>query len=244
MAAAFGIVAPSLGVQSVPEAPTMPYLNDLNTQGNVSLDFAFDETKDVIAFQDVTFTAFNPDKKVELNNGLVTNHGIGDGFKVRRVGSVFFIPIWYVEPLSTLQHQKLGNDAIMVQEIQDLNTNETSTFIVDDGNKQYECFISFSPLAGYTTLLESYNIGHGFSVRLFGNAYGAPSWSDQLVNILGFLGSLVAYFVYFCGYIVLLLAVMFQILGLVGGIGAGVVILLGILFFGSLLMFLRGLKDN
>jgi small-conductance mechanosensitive channel len=241
--AAVAIVAPSLGI-TVPDPPIFPTLEESNYAGNVSATWAFVESHPVIAFSTVKYAAFNPDKHVNVVHQGFT----GQGYQVERWSPWWIIPNWIAEPVSTTSHVKIpsiptiGTPSTIISTTLIISTYDgrNATFIVDDGNKQYMCYIAFSPLPGATTMQDSWNRLHGFNVLLYGNAYSPPSWTDQLAADLVFLGSLIAYCVYFIGYIIGMSSLLFELLGFSPVLAGGVVMLIFIAFIGSILMFFRG----
>jgi hypothetical protein len=246
--ATFAIIAPSLGIK-VPTAPTFPSLPDLDVQGNLTLGtWAFGPETHVISLfgtsGEIKFTDFSPDKKIDLNFGgpWPFAPSLLPYFDFQRYGSALIFPWWYTEPISKLDGTSIGN-YLNAQTIVNNYNGTYSTFIIDNGNKQYQAYVSFSPLPGYSSIVDSWNVGHGFTVTMYGNAYAPPAWTDQAVSYLTWFGSAVAYFVYFASYIIQMagLLVTFFTAGFIPtGVGAAAIILVVLIFIGSILMFLRG----
>ncbi len=260
--AAFGIIAPSFNID-VPDAPVFPNLPDLSVQGNLTGDYAFSETHDVIFDTGqlsglVKFTTFSPDKQVITKlegpsfwtapiDVLLSTIGLSTVnlypvYVVERYGTFLIVPHWYNEPISFLNGTDISH--LTPQIIVDNYNGSYSNFVVDKGNNLYECFMSFSPLPGASSMAESWNSGHGFVVWLYGSAYSPPEWTTQAVAYLTWFGSVIAYFVYFIAYIIQLCAVLFTTLGALPALANGIIILIVITFIGSLLVYLRGGGGN
>jgi hypothetical protein len=258
--AGFAIVGPTylkgLGINiSMPAPPKFPQLDDLSGQGNLSASYPFSETHSVIASNDqVTFSVFSPDKRVTLT------HGTGeDSFTVARYGEWYIVPYWANEPFSDMNHNLLNNQGpvpalvpyvetddhiLLVQTIVDYYNGTASEFIVDDGNAQYQSYIVFTPLPGYSNMVDSYNAGHGFTVWMFGSAFQPPSALDQAGSYLYFFAGIIAFFVLYAWYAVQMMGIAAQLLGLNPALTGGIVVLLIILFGGAMLMFFRGSSGN
>jgi hypothetical protein len=240
--AAFGIVAPSFvkGI-NVPDAPKFPSLPDLTGQGNLNATYPFNQTFLIQGYETVKFDNFNPDKLVVTKpNALGT-----DILQVQRFGSVIAgFGFWYDEPISYLDGRSVPKIAgavygVSIQAISDNFNGTYSTFVVDSGSKEYECYMSISPRAGYTDLVSSWNVGHGVRVMLYGSAFVAPSWLDQIGAYLYFGGSIIAFFVLEVWYAVQMMGIFGELFGLSSAL-AGALTLLVILFAGAMLMFIRG----
>jgi hypothetical protein len=242
--ATFAVVAPSLNIK-VPKAPTFPIIPDLNAQGNQTAllggGWAFNETHQVSAWQDVPFTSFHTHKHVITQSGFD-----GDVFLFEREGSFIYIPMSFREPISRLDGTSISSGpsaALKVQMIVSSFNGSYSTFIIDDGNNAYMAYVSFSPLPGYGNMVDSWNSGHGFTVMMYGDAYQPLSWTDQVGIYLDWFASVIGYFVYFAAYIIAMagLFLTFMTAGFIpNAVGSGIIILVSVVFVGSLLMYLRG----
>lgn len=249
----FGIAAPQLGIET-PDPPVFPMLNDLSVRGNFSAEYAFDQTLAVGArngLTEVRFDGFAPDKIVKFVVSPIDNSV--QYFLIQREGSIVILNVGYDEPIAYLNGTLINSDleqpwyyapykstTLRPQTIVDNYDGTSSIFIVDPGNDKYECYASFTPLAGYSDMVSSWNEGRGFTLRLYGNAYEEPGWPDQVAAYLAWFASIIAYFVYFLAYMIQTAAVLFTVIGLVPELAAGIVVLIMVVFVGSLLMFLRG----
>ena len=232
--------------QTYPQPPGVPQLQDMSNTGNRTpgVDWAFYEVHNITQWNTVNYNVFNPDKRVDLTAAFATNAGIVNGFQVSRNGIFFVVPYWAVQPVITLSGSHLDSNVISVQQILDNWNGSYSTFIVDPNNGQYGCFISFSPIAGSSDLTDSWNNHHGFTVALYGDAYQAPDWLQTVSNYLVFGFQLIAYFILYAVYIVLLLGVFGAFMDLNVAITSGAMALVIIICGGSLLMFIRGNSGN
>lgn len=233
-----GFAAPYLSVfanadAQVPKQPVYPNFPDLSIQGNFSSTYAFDESHIVADNGNTKFTAFQPDKAVEYQWLSLNPH-----FTIERYGTDSVVPWWYEEPVYYLDGSKA---TLTPQAIIDAGIDgEKAQFIVDGNSSKYGAFADFTPLTGYSTLNESWTTGHGFNLRMYGNSYADPDWITQAGAYLSWFGALIAYFLYFLGYMVLSAGYLFTLLGVAPAISGGIIILVAVAFFGSILMFIRG----
>lgn len=226
---AIGIIAPSLGATSV-VAPTMPSFPSLDVQGNLTATYPFDETHNCTSGHTLSYTDFNPDKQV------VTS---GTGIAIQIPG---WLGLWWdTEPSYYINGTQTG--ALYAQTIVNNANGTSSYFIVHLGSNQYQAYVKVSPIAGYATLTDSWNIGHGFTVRIYGSVYTPLSWTDQASAYLTFAGSIIGYVLYFIWYMISIVGVLLVLMGLSPVLAGGAVILAITLFIGSLLLFLRGTGD-
>jgi hypothetical protein len=230
VASGAGIIAPSLGV-TAPVAPIFPSFPNLSSQGNLTATFPFDETHNCTVGTSTLYTDFNPDKSVEVSSS-------GLAIKVPGFLGIF----WNTEPSYYINGTATG--ALYAQVVVD-NANATgSFFIVDLGNLEFEAYIQITPITGYTTLLDSWNIGHGFTVRIYGATYQPPAWTDQAVAYLTFAGAIIAYILYYIWFMLSTLGLFFVLLGLSPAIGTGIIMLVTIVFIGAIILFIRGVGDG
>jgi hypothetical protein len=260
---AFALVAPSMGfgLDVVKQQPKFPVMPDLNASGNqtalVGGGWAFSETQDIVggAGHAVAFNSFNPKKQLQTAEIIPTLGFLGsyqEGYRFQRWGTWFIMPTWYNEPICLLNGSyptEAGDDHydISAQTILDNYNGTYSTFIIDNGNAQYMAYASFSPLPGYSDIASSFNSGHGFTVWVYGNAYAKPSWTDQVVNFLTWIGAMVGFFVAYAYWIALMAGLVVTALSagfIPGMIGTVIILFVGIAFVGSLLMFIRGIGGN
>jgi len=266
--ASFDVVAPSFHIK-VPEPPTFPTFNSLDYQGNLTAansnftgpitpnnnPFPFSETKAVtMADADADtvnkiclFGVFYPQKGM-----YIIPSGSNYYFIVQRAGSP-----WVTEPIyDDATGQNLGSffdfeslDTVIgptAQQIVNDFNGTYSTYTVDIGNNQYQAWISFYPLPGATSMVDSFNRLNGFQVWMYGYVHGTPGWLDQITNDLNWLGSVIGFFISFAIYlagasIAFTTFITSPIFGAYAqGVGAAIVILVAIVFIGALLAFLRG----
>jgi hypothetical protein len=228
--------------QPYPQPPGVPQLQDINNAGNQtpSATWAFSEMHGVTQWNTVKFASFNPPKQVAVKSGWVTSTGLNNGFTVERDGVFLVVPYQVREPVVSMAGIPLEQNVITLQQIIDAWNGSYSTFNVDPGNGQYQCFISFSPLPGTSSMQDSWNNHQGFQVWLYGNAYGAPTWMDEVSAYLTFGFQLIAYFILYGVYIFLLMGVFGAFLHFNIAITGGVMVLVIIICGGSILMFIRG----
>jgi hypothetical protein len=255
LSGAFYVIAPTFGVD-VPVAPKFPKFPNLDAQGNQSVNatYPFDAIKSVqlvpaVKVQPVTVTfeeGTNTPKRATLEIDTFTLSGY---FTFERYGTAFIIPWWYRQPIFYTNGTELPLTTLNIQKIRDNYNGTCATFIIDKGNDQYERYVSFYPLPGYANIVESWNginstmLGHGLQVRMYGFAYASPDWLTQIVAYLVFFASVIGCFVAYLGWLVTVLAAFIHVLsiGLIPSQVAYVLgILVGILFIGSMLMFIRG----
>lgn len=251
---AFAVVAPQFihGIR-LPQAPEFPILPDLQGQGNqTGGGWAFNQTKFVTATNETTFDAFNPDKRLSWDIGVNfagVTQTVYQGFSVFRAGTWAIFPVWYGEPVSYLDGSPTAFPRkVTTQEIVDNFDGQYSIFAIDQGNNMYEAYVFFSPLPGYADLVSSWNIGHGFTVMMVGNTYEQPTWTDQVVNYLGFGAAIIGFFIYEAAYAVDMMGIAGQLIAgpnsIGGAVGSGVAVLVIIIFAGAMLMFIRGSSGN
>jgi hypothetical protein len=257
LSGAFYIIAPTFGVD-VPVAPKFPQFPNLNAQGNQSINatYPFDDIQTAqlapaVKPQPVTLTfedGTNTPKHATLNLDDLS-FGLSGYFTFERYGTAIIIPWWYRQPIFYTNGTELPLTTLNVQTISDNYNGTASTFIIDKGNNQYERYVSFYPMPGYANIVESWNgknstmLGHGFQVRMYGWAYASPDWLTQIVAYLTFFASVIGCFIAYLGWLISVLAAFIHVLS-IGLIPSQVAyifgILVGILFVGSILMFLRG----
>lgn len=238
---AVGIIAPSFNVD-VPKAPISPSFPDFKLVGNFSEDNPFDQTRALTAENSkvglfemmggLRFNAFQPWKVVIFHSG---RWPIPDYFTIARSGYAD----WYMdEPISFVNGSSVTK--LTPQLIVDNFDGYRSAFVVDRLNKEYEAFAEFTPLADYGSMEQSWNEGHGFTLRMYGKTYQSPDTLQQAGSILLWVGGIIIYIVYFFGYMISTAGVLFTLLGVSPAISSGIVIILLITLVGSILMFLRG----
>jgi hypothetical protein len=263
-------VAPSLGfdTQAIKQQPAFPIFADLNYEGNLTAKesggWAFSETHQVTtANSPVKFNALNPWKEVSINAPA----SVAD-FTFVRGGDILppQEPIFYLDgtqintpgafqwPFTFPNTGPSAQDIVNNANGEIMNPNGTidytgnvvyqySTFIIDAKNNQYLAYVSFSPLPGYQTLVDSWNKGQGFTVWIYTNNYAPPSWETSVANDLVFAGGVIEYLVEYAGWIALMSGVMVTVLSkgfIPGQLGSAIIILVGVVFVGSILMFIRG----
>jgi hypothetical protein len=256
----FAVVAPSLGLVDLnkPEykMPDFPVLSTGTAMGNVSATWAFSETHDVVAYYNyVDYNSFNPKREVVIGRSIPP---FPDYVVVQRPDTMLgFIPTSTEEPFYYMDGVAIyheHNNAVDLanqlaysptqlsgQEIINNRNGTTSTFIVDKDNPNFVIYCQFSPLPGYSSLVNSWNHGNGFTVWLYGNSYQPPAWTDQVVALLSFVGQCIGFMAHFIFWMFLMSGLLISIiLGVSAVLGAAVVSLIGIILVGSILMFLRG----
>jgi hypothetical protein len=68
-------------------------------------------------------------------------------------------------------------------------------------------------------------------------------WLEQITGYLSFVGGVLVYAIYFVGYMILLSSslISFLTMGVIpSSVSGGLIVLVGVLFFGSLIMLVRG----
>jgi len=257
-------------IKQQPQFPSFSFSSEGNPQANSMGQFAYNETHQIVGNgQTVYFKTFTPDKQIQSIT-LLPELGIfgsyQGGYRFLRYATWG----WANEPVTDLEGNYLnavntfGADhfSIPAQTIVDdengviMKWNDTikaayenqtfgvySTFIIDNNNPQYMAYVSFSPLPGYHDLTTSWNVGHGFTVWVYGNAFQKPAWTDQVVDFFLFLGDVIGFFVGYVYWIAQMSGLMVTFLSagfIPAALGSALIILVGILFLGSLLMFIRG----
>lgn len=252
----FGIAAPSFGVPDVPPMPNFPTLPNAIAAGNYSATYAFSETHTVKAYYNyVDYSAFEPLKEVVIGRSIPP---FPDYFVCQIPTTALWIipssrgePFFYMtgeaiyyrddSPTSLLNRAAYSPTQLSAQEILNNFNGSYSTFIVDKNDKEKTCFISFSPLPGFGDMANSWNVGNGFTVWLYGNAYTPPDWISQAGALLNFVGNVIGYFAAFAYWVFLISGVLGAVLfGISPTLGGALVVLVSILLVGAVLMFMRG----
>jgi hypothetical protein len=238
----FGIIAPSFGI-SVPASPTFPSFPDLNAQGSVNATYPFSETHNVTTSgigitgygdsDPVYFNTFNPDKRVFFHLRAIS----GSYVVVQRLGTNIIIPWWYDEDIFFTNGTSIYPSP---QTIVDNYNGTYSTFVVDQGNNEYEATLEFSPIAGYGNMADSWNTGNGFTLWIHGSAYAPADWLAQVSAYLTFIGAIIGYTLYFIWYMIQMASALFVVIGLVPALAYGITALVIIILVGSILLFIRG----
>jgi hypothetical protein len=230
LSASFAIGAPSVGIQT-PVAPTSPSFPGIDLSGTLNSSYTFDQTFNVTTSNSPQiYNSFEPDKKVYM----VFNQGI----QVVYASFIFDT----MEPVYWLNGTKIPNwiDSLTVT---DVVANDdglgNSTFIVDYGSANYEAYIEFTPIPGYASFVDSWNTGHGFQVRLYGDSYAEPDAIQQTIRYLSFIGAVIGYVFWYIFYIFQMLGLILTVLGL-SPVFAGITVLITVLVIGALLIYLKG----
>ena len=228
--ACIGVAGTSIpGLVALPSQPAFPTFPSINAQGNLTGAYLYTNSSNCYIGTSTVFSDFSPIKQVVVS---------ATGISIQRQGAVFLGlgTQWNTEPTSYLNGSLTG--PLTAQLIINNFNGTYSNFIVDYANNLYTAALLISPIGGYS-MSNSWNVAHGFYVTVESNAYVAPSWTDQAVSFLTFLGALVSYVFLFLYYLVLIAAAFVSLIMVVPALGA-VVVLVGIIWIGSLLLFIRG----
>lgn len=244
-----GVLAPELTTWypdvDIPANPELPVLDTLDYQGSLNTtEYTFDETHNITFVETATlYSDFFPDKQVITyfsNNPLDTN----TYFMIQRWGEMLILPGWVTQPLFYDGINLAGNTISTTQIILLANEAQTVTTInIDKGNTEFEAWLDITPLDGYITLGDSMNTGLGLKFRIYGYAYMEPDWMDQASAYLSFIGGIIWYFLSYVVFMVAMLGVAFQFVGIVPAVATAISGVIIIVFVGSLLMFIRGTKE-
>lgn len=244
-----GVLAPELTTffpsVTIPENPELPVLATLDYQGtHNTTEYTFDETHNITLAEAATaFNSFLPDKQVVAFyavNPLDTN----TYFTIQRWGEILIIPTWVNQPLF-YDGVELAGAAVSTSQLILLSNTEQNltTLTIDQGNTEFEAWLDVTPLEGYTTLAESMNTGLGLQFRIYGYAYLEPDWADQASAYLSFIGGIIWYFLSYLVYMVAMMGVMFQFVGVVPVVATAISGVLIAVFIGAVLMFIRGVRE-
>ncbi len=256
----FGLVAPSVYPDLVSnpmyKMPTLPTLQTGYARGNFTSSYAFDETHDVVAYYNyVDFNQFIPHKEAVIGRAVPP---FPDYVVIQHEATSFSViptseeePFYYLNG-KAIYHQNDNPENLLNrivytptqlsgQEIINNRNGTTSTFIINKDDPNKFGWVDFTPLSGYSTLVDSWNNGNGFTVRIYSDSYTPPSWTEQLVAVLAFVGQLIGFFGQFVVWLFIMGGLLSSVLlGLSPALGGVVMALIGIIFIGSILMFLRG----
>lgn len=259
----YGIAHQTIYGADVPQQPILPQLANINSQGNLTRlaegGWAFDESHDVNLGESVTYSTFNPVRYVTEIHYELTGlwspiisveswiAGFTDAYKiVRDPWPGWGQPVWFAD--GSQVRKTLFDAAVITPQdvIDNANTTSTSFFIIDKDNADgYSAYMEFTPVSGASTLEESWNSYHSFTIRLMGNDYAAPSWVDQAGAFLSWLANMIGFVVQYIWYLTQMSALLIVIItGISTVLAASIVVLILGAFIGAVLMYLRGSQDK
>lgn len=257
----YGKVHRTIYGQEVPIQPDPPKYTNINNQGNLTRlamgGWAFDENHTVYVGNSVTYSTFNPIKYVTEIHYEATRHesmhdipsvqatidGFNDAYIVSRdPWPGYTQPIWFADDSKARSTWSYAGIITPQDVIDNANTTTTSFFIIDKDNADgYSAYMEFTPVSGASTLQDSWNSHHGFTVRIMGNDYATPSWMEQAGAFLSWIAEIIGFVVQYIGYITAISAVLITVItGINPTIASAIIVLIAGAFIGSVFAFLRG----